>query len=140
MAVFLILWICQIFSKYKEILTIFFFKNVKPEDREDIGLQAVFNKVFPITDFSGIAELRFVKYELEEPRYDVDECIQRGGTYGSLLKVTLNLIVREIDEETGVSSVKDIKEQEVYLGDMPLMTNKGTLSLMVQLELCVTNA
>ena len=105
---------------------LFLQKNVKPEDREDIGLQAVFNKVFPITDFSGIAELRFVKYELEEPRYDVDECIQRGGTYGSLLKVTLNLIVREIDEETGVSSVKDIKEQDVYLGDMPLMTNKGT--------------
>ena len=67
-----------------------------------------------------------MKYDLEDPRYDVDECIQRGGTYGSLLKVTLNLIVREIDEETGVSSVKDIKEQEVYLGDMPLMTNKGT--------------
>ena len=105
---------------------LFLQKNVKPEDREDVGLQAVFNKVFPITDFSGIAELRFVKYDLEDPRYDVDECIQRGGTYGSLLKVTLNLIVREIDEETGVSSVKDIKEQEVYLGDMPLMTNKGT--------------
>ena len=105
---------------------LFLQKNVKPEDREDIGLQAVFNKVFPITDFSGIAELRFVKYELENPRYDVDECIQRGGTYGSLLKVTLNLIVREVDEETGVSSVKDIKEQEVYLGDMPLMTTKGT--------------
>jgi len=105
---------------------LFLQKNVKPEDREDVGLQAVFNKVFPITDFSGIAELRFVKYELEEPKYDVDECIQRGGTYGSLLKVTLNLIVREIDEETGVSSVKDIKEQDVYLGDMPLMTNKGT--------------
>ena len=78
--------------------------------REDIGLQAVFNKVFPITDFSGVAELRFVKYELEDPKYDVEECIQRGGTYGSLLKVTLNLIIREIDEETGVSSVKDIKE------------------------------
>ena len=105
---------------------LFLQKNIKPENREDVGLQAVFNKVFPITDFSGIAELRFVKYELEDPRYDVDECIQRGGTYGSLLKVTLNLIVREIDEETGVSSVKDIKEQDVYLGDMPLMTNKGT--------------
>ena len=110
----------------KNSYDLFLQKNIKPEDREDIGLQAVFNKVFPITDFSGIAELRFVKYELEDPRYDVDECIQRGGTYGSLLKVTLNLIVREIDEETGISSVKDIKEQEVYLGDMPLMTNKGT--------------
>ena len=110
----------------KNSYDLFLQKDLKPEEREDIGLQAVFNKVFPITDFSGIAELRFVKYELEEPRYDVDECIQRGGTYGSLLRVTLNLIVREVDEETGVSSVKDIKEQDVYLGDMPLMTSKGT--------------
>ena len=110
----------------KNSYELFLQKDIKPENREDIGLQAVFNKVFPIKDFSGIAELRFVKYELEEPRYDVEECIQRGGTYGSLLKVTLNLIIREIDEETGLSSVKDIKEQEVYLGDMPLMTSKGT--------------
>ena len=110
----------------KNSYELFLQKDVKPDDREDIGLQAVFNKVFPITDFSGVAELRFVKYELEDPKYDVDECIQRGGTYGSLLKVTLNLIIREIDEETGVSSVKDIKEQDVYLGDMPLMTSRGT--------------
>ena len=102
----------------KNSYDLFLQKDVKPEDIEDVGLQAVFNKVFPITDFSGIAELRFVKYELEDPRYDVDECIQRGGTYGSLLRVTLNLIVREVDEETGVSSVKDIKEQDVYLGDI----------------------
>ena len=110
----------------KNSYELFLQKDVKIEDREDIGLQAVFKKVFPITDFSGEAELKFVKYELEEPKYDVDECIQRGGTYGSLLKVTLNLIIREIDEQTGVSSVKDIKEQDVYLGDMPLMTSKGT--------------
>ncbi|MFL2679523.1 MAG: DNA-directed RNA polymerase subunit beta [Alphaproteobacteria bacterium] len=110
----------------KNSYDLFLQKDVKPEDREDTGLQAVFNKVFPITDFSGIAELRFVKYELEEPRYDVDECIQRGSTFGSLLRVTLNLIIREVDEETGVSTVKDIKEQDVYLGDMPLMTSKGT--------------
>ena len=110
----------------KNSYDLFLQKDVDPKDREDIGLQAVFNKVFPINDFSGVAELRFVKYELEDPKYDVEECIQRGGTYGSLLKVTLNLIIREIDEETGVSSVKDIKEQEVYLGDMPLMTSRGT--------------
>ncbi len=110
----------------KNSYDLFLQKDIKPEDREDIGLQAVFNKVFPITDFSGVAELRFVKYELEDPKYDVEECIQRGGTFGSLLKVTLNLIIREIDEETGVSSVKDIKEQDVYLGDMPLMTSRGT--------------
>ena len=109
------------------IVAKFIQKDKEPTKRiGSVGLQAVFKKVFPITDFSGIAELRFVKYELEEPRYDVDECIQRGGTYGSLLRVTLNLIVREVDEETGVSSVKDIKEQDVYLGDMPLMTSKGT--------------
>ena len=110
----------------KNSYDLFLQKDIKPEEREDVGLQAVFNKVFPITDFSGAAELRFVKYDLEDPRYDVDECIQRGGTYGSLLRVTLNLIIREVDEETGVSSVKDIKEQDVYLGDMPLMTSKGT--------------
>ena len=105
---------------------LFLQKDIQPKDREDVGLQAVFNKVFPIKDFSGVAELKFVKYELEDPRYDVEECIQRGSTYGSLLKITLNLIIREIDEETGVSSIKDIKEQDVYLGDMPLMTQKGT--------------
>ncbi len=105
---------------------LFLQKNTNPKDRQDIGLQAVFNKVFPIKDFSGKAELQFVKYELEDPKYDVKECIQRGGTYASLLKVTLRLIVWEIDEESGASSIKDIKEQEVYLGDIPLMTNKGT--------------
>ena len=74
------LWICQIFLEIqRNSYDLFLQKDIKPEDREDIGLQAVFNKVFPITDFSGIAELRFVKYELEDPRYDVDECIQRGG-------------------------------------------------------------
>ena len=105
---------------------LFLQKDIKHDEREDIGLQAVFKKVFPIEDFSGVAELRFVKYDLEDPKYDVDECVQRGGTFGSLLKVTLNLIIREVDEETGVKTVKDIKEQDVYLGDMPLMTNKGT--------------
>ena len=110
----------------KNSYELFLQKNIKPSDREDIGLQAVFNKVFPIKDFSGKAELQFVKYELENPKYDVDECIQRGGTYASLLKVTLRLIVWEINEESGSRSIKDIKEQEVYLGDMPLMTNKGT--------------
>jgi DNA-directed RNA polymerase subunit beta len=105
---------------------LFLQKNLKPKDRDDIGLQAVFNKVFPIKDFSGKAELQFVKYELEEPKYDVEECIQRGGTYASLLKITLRLIVWEVDEESGSRSIKDIKEQDVYLGDIPLMTNKGT--------------
>ena len=110
----------------KNSYELFLQKDIKPEDREEIGLQAVFKKVFPIRDFSDKAELQFVKYELENPKYDVDECVQRGGTYASLLKVTLRLIVWEIDEETEVKSIKHIKEQDVYLGDMPLMTNKGT--------------
>ena len=94
--------------------------------RPDEGLQAVFKSVFPISDFSNTSQLEFVKYEFEAPKYDVDECRQRGMTYAAPLKVTLRLIVFDIDEETGAKSVKDIKEQDVYMGDIPLMTNNGT--------------
>src|ERR1700751_4863118 len=94
--------------------------------RPDEGLQAVFKSVFPISDFSNTSQLEFVKYEFEAPKYDVDECRQRGMTYAAPLKVTLRLIVFDIDEETGARSVKDIKEQDVYMGDIPLMTNNGT--------------
>src|SRR5690348_6186596 len=94
--------------------------------RLDEGLQAVFKSVFPISDFSNTAQLEFVRYEFEPPKYDVDECRQRGMTYAAPLKVTLRLIVFDIDEETGARSVKDIKEQDVYMGDIPLMTNNGT--------------
>src|SRR6184192_797457 len=94
--------------------------------RPDEGLQAVFKSVFPISDFSNTSMLEFVKYEFEAPKYDVDECRQRGMTYAAPLKVTLRLIVFDTDEETGAKSVKDIKEQDVYMGDIPLMTNNGT--------------
>ena len=94
--------------------------------RPNEGLQAVFKSVFPISDFSNTSMLEFVKYEFEPPKYDVDECRQRGMTYAAPLKVTLRLIVFDIDEETGAKSVKDIKEQDVYMGDIPLMTNNGT--------------
>src|SRR6201993_626419 len=97
-----------------------------PGGRLDEGLQAVFKSVFPISDFSNTAQLEFVRYEFEAPKYDVDECRQRGMTYAAPLKVTLRLIVFDIDEETGARSVKDIKEQDVYMGDIPLMTEKGT--------------
>ncbi|MGH6906507.1 MAG: DNA-directed RNA polymerase subunit beta [Aestuariivirga sp.] len=90
------------------------------------GLQAVFKSVFPITDFSGQAMLEFVRYEFEPPKFDVDECQQRGMTYAAPLKVTLRLIVFEIDPDTQAKSVKDIKEQDVYMGDIPLMTSNGT--------------
>ncbi|MGB8068783.1 MAG: DNA-directed RNA polymerase subunit beta [Pseudolabrys sp.] len=94
--------------------------------RPDEGLQTVFKSVFPISDFSNSSQLEFVKYEFEPPKYDVDECRQRGMTYAAPLKVTLRLIVFDVDEETGARSVKDIKEQDVYMGDIPLMTNNGT--------------
>ena len=99
---------------------------VKAEDRKLDGIEAVFRSVFPISDFTETATLEYVSYEFEQPKYDVEECQQRDMTYAAPLKVTLRLIVFEVDEETGAKSVKDIKEQEVYMGDMPLMTDNGT--------------
>ncbi|ABL68859.1 DNA-directed RNA polymerase subunit beta [Paracoccus denitrificans] len=90
------------------------------------GIQGVFQSVFPIKDFNETATLEFVKYELEKPKYDVEECQSRDMTYAAPLKVTLRLIVFDVDETTGAKSVKDIKEQDVYMGDMPLMTQNGT--------------
>ncbi|MEM7505825.1 MAG: DNA-directed RNA polymerase subunit beta, partial [Pseudomonadota bacterium] len=95
-----------------------------PTDGE--GIQGVFQSVFPIKDFNETSVLEFVRYELEAPKYDVEECQQRDMTYSAPLKVTLRLIVFEVDEETDARSVKDIKEQDVYMGDMPLMTHNGT--------------
>ncbi|VBB69005.1 DNA-directed RNA polymerase beta subunit [invertebrate metagenome] len=109
-------------SSYAQFLQM----EVSPEYRAVIGLQEVFKSVFPIRDFSGRGELEFVKYEFEPPKYDVDECQQRGMTYAAPLKVTLRLVVWDIDEETGARSIHDIKEQDVYVGDMPLMTINGT--------------
>ncbi len=94
--------------------------------RVNEGLQAVFKSVFPITDFSGQAIIEFVRYEFEQPKFDVDECQQRGMTFAAPFKVTLRLIVFEIDPDTQARSVKDIKEQDVYMGDIPLMTSNGT--------------
>jgi DNA-directed RNA polymerase subunit beta len=94
--------------------------------RLDEGLQGVFRSVFPIRDFGERAQLEFVRYAFELPKYDVEECQQRGMTYAAPLKVTLRLIVFDVNEETGARSVKDIKEQDVYMGDMPLMTSNGT--------------
>ena len=90
------------------------------------GLEKTLRSVFPIRDFAGTAELDFVHYELEDPKYDTTECRQRGITYAAPMKVTLRLIVFEVDSETDTRSVLDIKEQDVYMGDMPLMTENGT--------------
>ena len=98
--------------------------QLEPMDGE--GIKGVFQSVFPIKDFNETAVLEFVKYELEKPKYDVEECQQRDMTYSAPLKVTLRLIVFDVDEDTGAKSVKDIKEQDVFMGDMPLMTPNGT--------------
>jgi DNA-directed RNA polymerase subunit beta len=94
--------------------------------RADEGLQSVFKSVFPIRDFAGTAQLDFVSYEFEQPKYDVDECRQRSMTFAAPLKVKLRLIVFDVDPDTQAKSVRDIKEQDVYMGDMPFMTSNGT--------------
>ena len=109
-------------SSYEQFLQ----RDVRPADRNGDGLEAVFKSVFPIKDFNERAVLEYVSYEFEDPKYDVEECIQRDMTFAAPLKVKLRLIVFENDEETGARSVKDIKEQDVYMGDIPLMTDKGT--------------
>ena len=100
--------------------------DIPEAERGDSGMNGVFQSVFPIKDFAETAELHYVKFNLEDPKYDVEECQQRGMTYAAPLKVTLRLIVFEVDEDTQAKSVLDIKEQDVYMGDMPLMTKHGT--------------
>ncbi len=102
------------------------FLRSRPADGYVSGLEKTLRSVFPIRDFAGTAELDFVHYELEDPKYDIDECRQRGITYAAPMRVTLRLIVFEVDQETETRSVLDIKEQDVYMGDMPLMTPNGT--------------
>ena len=101
-------------------------QDTPAESRGAWGLQDVFESVFPILDFSERTELSFVKYEFDKPKYDVEECQQRGMTYAAPLRVTLRLTVLDVDEETGAQSVRDIKEQDVYFSDIPFMTDKGT--------------
>ena len=109
-------------SSYEHFLQM----DVVAADRGSHGLQEVFTSVFPIKDFADKAALDFVRYDLEPPKYDVDECQQRGITYAAPLRVTLRLIVWDVDEDTGSRTVRDIKEQDVYMGDIPLMTDNGT--------------
>jgi len=100
--------------------------HTPPEEREDTGLQGVFKSVFPIRDFNQTASLEFVSYHFEKPNYDVNECRERGMTYAAPLKVIVRLVVWDVDEETQTRSIRDVKEQEVYFGEIPLMTDTGT--------------
>ena len=109
-------------SSYESFLQ----KDMDPDRRGEAGLNGVFRSVFPISDFNNTASLEFVSYTLEPPKYDVDECRQRGMTYAAPVKVTLRLIVFDVDEQTEARSIRDVKEQEVYLGEIPLMTANGS--------------
>mgnify|MGYP000137023604 CR=1 FL=1 len=107
---------------YEEFLQ----KHVDSDKRSETGLNGVFKSVFPITDFNNTSSLEFVGYTLEPAKYDVDECRQRGMTYAAPIRVTLRLIVFEVNEEDESRSIRDVKEQEVYLGEIPLMTANGS--------------
>ena len=109
-------------DSYKKFLQ----AEIKPEQKKEQGLQAAFHSVFPIESYNGNAALEFVSYRLGTPPFDVKECQQRGLIYAAPLRVVLRLIVYQKDETTGSKSVKDVKEQEVYLGEIPLMTDNGT--------------
>jgi len=100
--------------------------KTKPEELQNHGLHAVFKSVFPINDYTERATVDYVHYEIGVPKYDVEECSQRGMTFGAPLLVNFRLIVWDIDELAGTKSVRDIKEQEVYMGDIPLMTKNAT--------------
>lgn len=107
---------------YEEFLQ----RVLSPENRTDSGLQGVFRSVFPIKDFNETASLEFVSYTLGDPKYSVEECHQRGMTYAAPLKVTIQLVLWDVDPRTGARTIKNVKEQEVYFGEIPLMTENGT--------------
>ena len=100
--------------------------DVPADKRANIGLQAVFKSIFPIEDFDKTAALEFESYTLERPKYDVQECRQRGMTFAAPLKITVRLVVFDVEEETSNRNIRDIKEQEVYMGEIPLMTDSGS--------------
>jgi DNA-directed RNA polymerase subunit beta len=127
------------FSKIKEVLEIsnlieiqkrsydqFLQADVNPDKRDPFGLQGVFKTVFPIKDFYETASLEFVHYRLTEPKYDVEECLMRGMTFAAPIKVTIRLVVWDVNPETEARSIRAVKEQEVYFGEIPVMTDNGT--------------
>src|SRR5690606_10145353 len=96
--------------------------RVSADKRDPVGLEGVFRSVFPVTDFNNTCSLEFESYSVEKPKYDVDECRLRGMTYAAPIKITVRLVVWETDEATKSKTIRDVKEQEVYMGEIPLMT------------------
>ena len=100
--------------------------NVPPEKRRDIGLQAVFKSIFPITDYNGRATLEFISSAIGQPKWSEEECHERGMNYAAPIKVTVQLVIFDWDERTGARTIRDVKEQEVFFGEIPLMTDRAT--------------
>ena len=101
-------------------------RDKDPEKREDTGLEAVFRGIFPISDYDGKATLEYVKYEVESSKYSISECMQRGVNYSAPVKITVNLIIWDISEDGKTKDVKSIKQQSIYIGEVPIMTDKAT--------------
>src|SRR4030043_1069158 len=119
--------ISNLIEMQKESYRRFLQKDDLPAERQEYGLQGVFRSVFPIRDFSGARSLEFVDYSLGDPKYDVDECLQRGMTYEVPMKIRVRLVVYEVGPESkAAQAIRDIKEQEIYFGTLPLMTEHGT--------------
>jgi DNA-directed RNA polymerase subunit beta len=118
--------ISNLIEMQKESYHRFLQKDLPPIERQDYGLQGVFKSVFPIKDFSGACSLEFVDYSLGDPKYDVDECLQRGMTYEVPMKIRVRLVVYEVGPDSKTQAIRDIKEQEIYFGTLPLMTEHGT--------------
>ena len=113
----------------KNSYALFLQRDIAPDQRQNIGLHGVFRSVFPIKDFKETSSLEFVSYILGEPKYDVVECYQRGMTYGAPLKVTVQMGLWDVDPHSGNRSIRNVKEQEVYFGEVPLMTRNGTFMI-----------
>jgi DNA-directed RNA polymerase subunit beta len=118
--------ISNLIEMQKESYHRFLQKDLEPGARSDYGLQGVFKSVFPIRDFSGVCSLEFVEYGLGDPKYDVDECQQRGMTYEVPMKIRVRLVVHDLGPDSKAQTIRDIKEQEIYFGTLPLMTEHGT--------------
>jgi DNA-directed RNA polymerase subunit beta len=118
--------ISNLIEMQKESYERFLQKDEPPEVRQEYGLQGVFKSVFPIKDFSGACSLEFVDYALGDPKYEVDECLQRGMTFEVPMKIRVRLVVYEVGPEAQAQAIRDIKEQEIYFGTLPLMTEHGT--------------
>ncbi len=121
-----IIEIPSLLEMQKNSYDLFLQKDIPPENRQNVGLQSAFNSVFPIHDFAETASLEFVKYSFEDVRYDEEDCLNKGMTYEAPIRVTVRLVVFDTDTADGTRSIRDIKEQEIYFGTLPIMTDRGT--------------